>query len=155
MLYDEQKHNCWADKMFTNSHKVLLPFTKSYSTHAPFWTPLSIVKQKLWPMSSRDDRPESLIFRVTGVHCVRSWLCMVKLEKTETAHALCLWCWTLVSHFFISNSTSVNKSQSSSALSNTSIVTETVVLTQIWMCGNVITQSRVLLSKSIHTPNFL
>lgn len=114
--------------------------------------PLSIVTQKLWSMSSRDDRPESLIFRVTGAHRVESWLCMVRLENTETAHALCLWCWTLAPQFFIYNSTSVNNSQSST-LSNTSRVTKTVDLTghsQIWTCGTVIKESKIL--KSWHSP---
>ncbi len=128
-----KKHNCWANKMFKISHKgltLLIPH---------FWTSLSVVKQKLWPMSSRNDRAESLIFRVTGAHCVQSWLCMVRLEKMETAHAWCWWCLMLATQFFTYNSASVNISRSCSALSNTSIAAGTLVLTDmdlLWDCNN-------------------
>lgn len=115
--YMMNKNNCWVDKAFRNSHKVLCAFlSHSLSLTILFSEPpplLSIVKQKLWPMSSCDDRPESLIFTLTGAHSVESWLCMVRLEETETAHALCLWCWMLASRFFIYNSKSVNNTLSS------------------------------------------
>ena len=80
------------------------------------------------------DRPERLIFRVAAAHRVQSWLCMVRLRGTETTHALCFWRWALASPFFIYISTFVNKSQSDTALSQTTTVTERVVF-QIWTCG--------------------
>lgn len=62
--------------VLNDEHKTQLTyfsFTKSESSHTPVLTPPPpIIKQKLWqklwPMSCRDDKPESLIFRVTGAH---------------------------------------------------------------------------------------